>query len=295
MELRQLRYFVGVARELNFTRAATKLRVAQPALSRQIHQLEAEVGVALLERGARGVQLTEAGAVFLAEAAAVLEQSEQAVRLAQMSKQRQQTQINVGYVWGLFHTLVPQWIARFRQQHPHVAVNLFDFTATQQAEALSRGKLDLGFIGFAFEADSARLAKQKVGQCSFMAALPQKHPAAGKREVPLAALAQDFFIVISEQTYPGAARFLNEACRRAGFRPKILQTAERGFTILGLVAGNCGVTLLPESLQALPHPGVVFRPLLDAPVGDVFVAWNPAVQTPAARDFLTSLQTTTKD
>lgn len=290
MELRQLRYFVGVARELNFTRAATRLRVAQPALSRQIRLLEAEVGVALLERGARGVQLTEAGTVFLAEAAAVLEQSEHAVRLAQMSEQRQQTQLNIGYVWGLFHTLVPQWIAQFRQRNPHVAVNLFDYTATQQAEALSRGKLDLGFIGFAFEADAARLAKQRVGQCSFMAALPQKHAAAGKRQVPLKALAKDFFIVISEQTYPGAARFLNEACRRASFRPKILQTAERGYTILGLVAGDCGVTLLPESLQALPHPGVVFRPLVDAPKGDVFVAWNPTVQTPAVSEFLTSLR-----
>jgi DNA-binding transcriptional LysR family regulator len=289
MELRQLRYFVGVARELNFTRAAAKLRVAQPALSRQIHQLEEEVGVTLLDRGARGVQLTEAGAVFLAEAAAVLEQSEQAVRRTQLSSQRQQTQLNVGYVWGLFHTLVPQWIARFRQRNPEVAVNLFDLTATQQAEALGRGKLDLGFIGFAFEADAARLAKQRVGRCAFMAALPEKHPAATKRKVPLAALAQDFFIVISEQTYPGAARFLTDACRRAGFRPKILQTAERGYTILGLVAGNCGVTLLPESLQALPHPGVVFRPLADAPSGDLFVAWNPAIGSAATESFVASL------
>ncbi|HEY9171898.1 MAG TPA: LysR substrate-binding domain-containing protein [Verrucomicrobiae bacterium] len=289
MELRQLRYFVGVARELNFTRAAAKLRVAQPALSRQIRQLEAEVGVALLERSARGVQLTEAGTVFLAEAAAVIEQSEQAVRRTQLSSQRQQTQLNVGYVWGLFHTLVPQWIARFRQANPEVAVNLFDLTATQQAEALGRGKLDLGFIGFAFEADAARLPKQRVGRCAFMAALPEKHPAAAKRKVSLAALAQDFFIVISEQTYPGAAWFLTEACRRAGFRPRILQTAERGYTILGLVAGNCGVTLLPESLQALPHPGVVFRPLANAPSGDLFVAWNPAIESDVSRSFLASL------
>ncbi|MBI5383163.1 MAG: LysR family transcriptional regulator [Verrucomicrobia bacterium] len=289
MELRQLRYFVGVAREQSFTRAAAKLRVAQPALSRQIRQLEDEVGVVLLERGARGVRLTEAGEVFLADAAALLEQSAQAVRRTRMSGQHQQRQLNVGYVWGLFHTLVPPWVARFRQRNPEVAVNLFDLTATQQAEMLGRGKLDLGFIGFALEADAARLAKRKVGQCAFMAALPAHHPAAGKRKVALTTLAQDFFIVISEQTYPGAARFLKEACRKAGFRPKILQTAERGYTILGLVAGNCGVTLLPESLQALPHPGVVFRPLLDAPQGDLFVAWNPASESPAARTFVASL------
>jgi DNA-binding transcriptional LysR family regulator len=290
MELRQLRYFIGVARERSFTGAAAKLRIAQPALSRQIRQLEEEVGVTLLERGTRGVRLTAAGEVFLAKATALIEQSEQAVRQARLSGQDQQRQLDIGYVWGLFHTLVPQWVARFRQRHPDVSVNLFDLTATQQAESLARGKLDLGFIGFAFEADGARLAKREVGHCAFMAALPSKHPAAKKRRLPLAALAGDFFIVISERTYPGAARFLKDACRRAGFHPKILQTVERGYTILGLVAANCGVTLLPESLQALPHPGVVFRPLADPPDGELFVAWNHGGQSPAARAFLESLE-----
>jgi DNA-binding transcriptional LysR family regulator len=286
MELRQLRYFVGVAREQSFTQAAAKLRVAQPALSRQIRQLEDEVGVALLERGARGVRLTEAGEAFLPEAAALLEQCEQAIQHARMRGQHQERQLDVGYVWGLFHTLVPQWVAQFRRQRPEVAVNLLDLTATQQADMLGEGRLDLGFIGFAFEADAARLAKRKVGECAFVAALPAKHPAARKRKVALSTLARDFFIVISEQTYPGAARFLKEACRQAGFRPRILQTVERGYTILGLVAGNCGVTLLPESLQALPHPGVVFRPLTEVPKGDLFVAWNPASELKAARDFV---------
>jgi DNA-binding transcriptional LysR family regulator len=182
MELRQLRYFVGVARELNFTRAAKELRVAQPALSRHIRQLEEELGVTLLDRGSRGAQLTEAGRAFLAEAKSLLSQSEQAVRNARRSGQGEQGQLNVGYVWGLFHTLVPRWVAIFRQQYPDVAVNLLDLTATQQAEALTEGRIDLGFIGFAFEPDAARLAKQKVGTCAFMAALPQKHPAAKKGE-----------------------------------------------------------------------------------------------------------------
>jgi len=95
-----------------------------------------------------------------------------------------------------------------------------------------------------------------------MAALPSSHPAASQRRVAMKTLSQDFFIVISEQTYPGAAHFVTEACRAAGFRPEVSQTPERGYTILALVAANCGLTLLPESLQALPNPGVVFRPLL---------------------------------
>jgi DNA-binding transcriptional LysR family regulator len=286
MELRQLRYFVGVAREQSFSGAAVKLRVAQPALSRQVRLLEEELGVLLLERRARGVRLTTPGEVFLAKAVALLEQSEQAAHQARLSGHDQCGRIDVGYVWGLFHTLVPRCVADFRRQNPQVSVNLFDLTATQQAESLGRGRLDLGFIGFAFEADGARLAKKKIGQCAFMAALPSKHPAARRRTVDLRALSQDLFIVISEQTYPGAAHLLKEACSRAGFRPKTLQSVERGHTILGLVAGNCGVTLLPEPLRALPHPGVVFRPLIDPPKADLFVAWNSERATSTTRAFV---------
>ena len=286
MELRHLRYFVGVAQELNFTRAAQILRVAQPALSRQIRQLEEEVGVVLLERNRRGVRLTLAGKAFLAEARALLEQSEQAIRVAQETNQAGTGHLNVGYIWGLFHSLVPATIERFRRELPNVAVNLFDMTATQQAEALVQGRLDAGFIGFAQEADAAGLSKRKVGTCAFVAALPKNHRAARKPKVPLATLAQDFFFVISEQNYPGASRFVLEACQRAGFRPKILQAAERGHTILGLVAGNCGVALLPEPLRALPHPGVIFRPLTQPPTGDLFIAWHATRTSPSRDAFL---------
>nr|HVY72080.1 LysR family transcriptional regulator [Verrucomicrobiae bacterium] len=114
VELRQLRYFAGVAGELNFTRAARKLRVAQPALSRQIRQLEEEIGVVLLERNPRAVRLTPAGQGFLAEAQALLEKSEQAVRRARAGGNSTATKLDVGYVWGLFHSLAPRVVGRFR-------------------------------------------------------------------------------------------------------------------------------------------------------------------------------------
>lgn len=274
MELRQLRYFVGVAQELNFTKAAEKLRIAQPALSRQIRQLEEELGVTLLERNKHSVHLTECGRAFLAEARAILERSEEAKRVAQDTRRSPRGHLNVGYVWGLFHTTVPTLVASFRHRHPDITINLFDLTATQQADALREGRLDLGFIGFAFEADAARLAKRSIGHCEFVAALPKTHPAARKSKVQLQALANDFFFVISEANYPGAAQFVSSACQRAGFRPKILQAAERGHTILGLVSGNCGVALLPEPLRALPHSGVVFRALTEPPRGELYVAWD---------------------
>jgi DNA-binding transcriptional LysR family regulator len=286
MELRHLRYFVGVANELNFTKAAHKLRVAQPALSRQIRQLEDELGVKLLERGQRGVKLTEAGQAFMTEACALLKQSEAAVRVARQTGKAGAAHLNLGYIWGLFHSMVPALLERFRRQSPETAVHLFDLPPLEQAQALIEGRLDAGFIGFAHEADAAGLNKRKVGVCTFVAALPQGHRAARKSSIPLASLSEDFFLGISDQTYPGASRHVMTACHRAGFRPKILQMVERGYTILGLVAGRCGVALLPESLKAMPHSGVVFRPLADPPVGDLFIAWRvKAPQAPLA-DFL---------
>lgn len=126
MELRHLRYFAAVADDLNFTKAARKLHVAQPALSRQIRQLEAEVGVALFERNRRQVRLTEAGRAFLAETRSVLAHSELAVKAAQATGRSGAGPLPVGYVWGLFHTLVPAAVEHFRRTNPEVAVHLFD-------------------------------------------------------------------------------------------------------------------------------------------------------------------------
>jgi LysR family transcriptional regulator, benzoate and cis,cis-muconate-responsive activator of ben and cat genes len=286
MELRHLRYFAAVAGELNFTRAAQKLHVAQPALSRQIRQLEDELGVTLLDRTRHGVQLTKTGRAFLAEAQAVLKQSEQAINVARKTGGSAGAQLNVGYIWGLFHSLVPPVLERFRARFPETAVHLFDLAPLAQASAILEGRLDAGFIGFAHEANSAGLSKRKVGSSTFVAALPKDHPVARKAVVTLASLADDFFLGISTETFPGASRHVTDACLRAGFRPKILQMVERGYTILGLVAGNCGVALLPESLKALPHPGIVFRPLVDPPVADLYLAWNAKSTQPVINDFL---------
>jgi LysR family transcriptional regulator, benzoate and cis,cis-muconate-responsive activator of ben and cat genes len=274
MELRHLRYFVAVSDELNFTRAANKLRVAQPALSRQIRDLEDELGIKLLARNHRGVELTDAGKAFRTEAIALLKQSEQAVQVARRSGKAGAGQQNIGYIWGLFHSITPPLLNDFRQRFPETAVHLFDLSPIDQAMALLENKLDAGFIGFAQEADDAHLQKRKVGVCQFYAALPEAHQAAKSRTVPLANLADEFFLGISDQTYPAASRYVVEACERAGFRPKFLQMVERGYTILGLVAGKCGVALVPESLKALPHQGVVFRPLADPIRADLFIAWN---------------------
>jgi len=292
MELRHLRYFAAVAADLSFTRAAARLRVAQPALSRQIRQLEEELGVSLLRRSSRGVQLTEAGRGFLAEARALLLHCEQAMSAARQTEAG--PVLKVGYIWGLFHSLAPPWLERFRRQHPQTVAHLFDLTPMEQARQLLEGKLDAGFIGFAHEAEAPGLSRRKVGACAFVAALPRGHPQSRQAKVALASLANEFFLGISEQTYPGASRQVAAAFVRAGFRPKILQMVERGYTILGLVAARCGVALVPASLQALPHAGVTFRPLAEPPVADLYLAWRADNPSGALRQFLSIMPSAPK-
>jgi DNA-binding transcriptional LysR family regulator len=274
MELRHLRYFLQVGRELSFTKAAQSLRVAQPALSRQIQDLETEIGTQLIDRSGKKVRLTEAGLAFLKDAESILAQTQKAVASARHASQQYAGKLNLGYVWGLFHSLAPACIARFRDEHAGVAVNLLDLSATEQATAIAQGKLDGGFIGLSDEADSLGLMKCQVGMSSFIAALPNNHLQARTRRVALETLSSDFFLVISEQSFPGAARVVREACAEAGFPPKVLQHAARGHTILSLVASGCGVALLPESFRSLPHPGVVLRPLVRSPRVPLYFAWN---------------------
>ena len=286
MELRQLRYFATVARELNFTRAAAKLHVAQPALSRQVKQLEDELGVALLVRNNRNVALTARGQTFLTEAESILEQSERAM---QRARGAQPQRLNVGYVWGLFHSTVPLALQKFRKLEPAIAVNLFDMSAAEQGRALAAGRIDAGFIGLAFEAEAARLEKQRVGSTQFNIALPQNHPLAKARKLKLDALHNDVFLLISDEHFPGASQVMLRACAEAGFKPRTLQVAERGHTILSLVAAGCGVALLPEPLGALPHHDVIFRPPVKPITADLFLAFRSNFDGPVKQSLLRAL------
>lgn len=286
MELRQLRYFTTVAQELNFTRAAIRLRVAQPALSRQVKQLEEELGVTLFLRDNRSVTLTAKGQSFLKEAEEILRRSESAM---QHARGKAGNNIRVGYVWGLFHSIVPRALQRFRALEPDVAVNLFDLSAADQGRALAAAKLDVGFIGLAFEAAAAGLEMRRIGKTGFIVALPDGHSLARRRVIDLKSLANDVFLLISEEHFPGASQVMLDACTAAGFRPRTLQI-ERGHTILSLVAAGCGVALLPEPLRALPHMNVVFRSI-SAPVSaDLFVAWRKGLDPGVRRSLLQSLE-----
>jgi DNA-binding transcriptional LysR family regulator len=280
MELRHLRYFVGVAEALSFTRAAEKLHTAQPSLTRQIKDLEEELGVRLLNRTKRQVTLTDEGRSFLVDAKRVLALAAETVESVRRLSSGETRVLNVGYVSNLFYDLLPNTLASFRQSFPTVSVNLFDLSCGEQFRALEDGKLDLGFVGLHEPIARRGLEFRAVVSYKTVAALSKDNPLAGKATVELKALASGFFIGMSEASYPGYRDWLTKTCRRVTFTPKVLQDVDLERTMIHAVAAGLGVALVPEQLKKLEHENVVFRPLNPTVATEGCVAWrseNPSV------------------
>ncbi|MEO6053021.1 MAG: LysR substrate-binding domain-containing protein [Chthoniobacterales bacterium] len=277
MELRHLRYFVAVAEELNFTRAAERLRLAQPSLTRQIHNLEDELGVKLLNRSKNQVSLTEEGISFLVDARRLVTLSLESVQAVQRFSRGESSQLNLGYLFKFNFDLLPATLATFYQVCPNIAVNLFDMSPGEQLRALETRKVDLGFIGLRPTASgkhSDTLMWECVAHHDVVVVLPVGHPLAKKRKVLLKDLKQLFFVAMSEETHPGSRDWLSSLCNESGFTPRILQDVELESGIMTFVAEGLGVTLARSQIKKLPHPGVVFRPLAMSAKADYWIAWH---------------------
>ncbi len=274
MELRHLRYFVSVAEALSFTKAAAKLHTAQPSLTRQIKDLEEELGVRLLNRTKQQVTLTDEGRSFLADAKRVLALATETVESVRRLSSGETRALNVGYVSNLFYDLLPRTIASFHQSFPTVSVNLFDLSCGEQFRALEVGKLDLGFVGLHEPIALRGLEFRTIASYKTVAALSGDNPLAGKVRVELKALASGFFIGMSEASYPGYRDWLTKTCRRVAFTPKVLQDVDLERTMIHAVAAGLGVALVPEQLKKLEHENVVFRPLNPTVATEGCVAWR---------------------
>jgi DNA-binding transcriptional LysR family regulator len=274
MELRHLRYFVGVAEALSFTRAAEKLHTAQSSLTRQIKDLEEELGVRLLNRTKQQVSLTDEGRSFLADAKRLLAIAAEMVESVRRLNGGEIRAFNVGYVSNLFYDLLPKTLASFHQLFPTVSVNLFDLSCGEQFRALEDGKLDLGFVGLHEPIARRGLEFRSIASYKTVAALPQDNPLAGQATVELKALAPMFFIGMSEVSYPGYRDWLTKTCRRAAFTPKVLQDVDLERTMIHAVAAGLGVALVPEQLKKLEHDNIVFRPLNPTVATEGCVAWR---------------------
>jgi len=285
MELRHLRYFVAVAEELHFGRAATRLHLAQPPLSRQIRALEDEVGVALLARTNRRVALTEAGRVFLEGARRTLAQADAAVGDARRAARGEIGRLALGFVGTATYDVLPRLLRAFRVASPDVVLELRSLTTGEQVAAFRERRLDIGLLRP--PVDDPTLALRTIVREPLLAVLPDTHPLAGYARVPLGALADEPFILYRRASGPATHDRIVGACLRAGFSPAIVQETDEMQTMAGLVAGGLGVALMIAPVGAPHSAGVVYRPLEGAaPTWEMALAWRRDNETAVVRAFL---------
>jgi DNA-binding transcriptional LysR family regulator len=258
-DLRRLRYFVAVAEELHFGRAARRLNLSQPPLSVQIRTLEREVGTPLLIRTQRRVELTEAGRVLLDDARRLLEQAEAAVVHVRRAAAGAIGRLAIGFVSTVDYSILPPLVRRFRQKHPGIALKLLELTGDRQQALLQSGELDLGLS--ILPSPAAGLTMRQVFREPLIAAVPANHRLAGRRRTALRSLAQEPFIQFPRELAPGLYDLAIAACQKAGFTPHLAQEAIQMQTILGLVAAGLGVALVPQCMSKLQRPDVRYLAL----------------------------------
>ncbi len=271
---------------MSFTKAAQKLRLAQPSLTRQVRNLEDEIGVRLLDRSNNRVALTEEGHRFLFDSKKLLAMCAETVAAVQRMNSGESSQLNIEYVANIHYGLLPATLGAFRKLCPGVALNLFDMTSAEQFQALDGHKIDLGFVGLRPALSSHTLLSECVAHDTILVATPGRHPLAKKAKVKLTDLAPQFFIGMSAKTHPGGREWLIETCRSAGFAAKILQEADTEPTAIRFVADGLGVALMPEQITGLPHDGVVFRPLSPPLLRESTIAWRADNHAKPLRDYI---------
>ncbi len=263
MDFRQFRYFVTVADDLHFARAAERLGMSQPALSQQIKALEKQLGAELFVRAKRRIALTEAGAAFLGEARSVLEKAERAVRLARDTARGEAGRVDIGIVGSaMYEERFPQVLKIYRERRPAVRLTLHERPILDQIEAVRRLELDVAIIREPLPQplpeglESFCLSTQRL-----LVLLPEGHTLTKARSIALSALAGDDFLAFLDPEGVGLGHALHVLCRSAGFEPRIRQEVREVGTLVSLVAAGFGVSLMPETVRHLRLPGVRYVPL----------------------------------
>ena len=265
MEFRHLRYFVAVADELHFGRAAKKLGIRQPPLSQQIRRLEKDLGVPLFDRNSRRVQLTAAGRTLLPAARQMLAQALAAREAAQHAGRGETGQLALGFVGSATMTLLPAALRRFRATYPTVTLSLREMTTVQQVQALRSGGLDVGLLRPPLPlTESDPIEVEPVGSERLMVALPVGHPLARDRTIAAQLLADEPFVLFPRELGPGLFEQIISYCAQAGFTPRIAQEAVQMQTIVALIAAGLGVSVVPSSVARLRRDDVVYRHLRPA-------------------------------
>jgi DNA-binding transcriptional LysR family regulator len=273
-DLRQLRHFIAVAGQLHFGRAAAALHISQPPLSRSIRDLEARLGVTLLARTRRKVELTPEGARFLEDARRLLAQLEHAVREVGSMAAGQGGQLRLGFVSLADFGVLPALLKAYKSARPGVALALREMLSPDQATALAAGELDFGLL--LPPVAGADLEHVVVQRERFVAALPSRHRLARPRgRLAVHDLANEGFVMAPREIAPGLHDIVAALTARAGFAPRVAQEAIQMQTVVSLVSSGLGVALVPASVANLGRRGVVYREIADAhPKLDLWLAWR---------------------
>jgi DNA-binding transcriptional LysR family regulator len=286
MELRHLRYFIAVAEELHFGRAASRLLIVQPSLSQQIRQLEEELGFPLLRRTKRSVQLTDAGTVFLAAARQILRQVQEAKRAALRAYRGEVGRLVVGYISTSTYDLLPMMLRAYRERFPDVEVALRELTTPAQVRALEDDEIQVGLLRLPIS--SALVNVEVARREPIVCVLPEEHPLARRERIAMPLLAHEPFVLQSRQLGGGYYVQLMKLCLAAGFSPNVVQEVTETYTIVGLVAAGIGVSLVPQSIRNMRSEGIVYRELEGAAtMTEIALAWQRNTHSMTVQNFLT--------
>ncbi|PHV10715.1 LysR substrate-binding domain-containing protein [Chitinimonas sp. BJB300] len=291
MELRHLRYFVAVAEELHFTRAAVRLHIGQPPLSQQIRALEEEIGAVLFERSKRRVVLTEAGRLFFDRAKRILAEVKSAAEQARRVAQGEAGELRVGFTSSLpFTSLLPGVLHDFRADWPDVRLQLRELFTAEQFTALRVNELDIGFVRFTGREAPEGIDLHEIHRDPLRLVISTQHPLAVEPAVWVSQLREEDFVTYPKDVSTGLPSLIWQLCTQAGFSPRVVQEAGEATTQIGLVAAGVGVAILPSPLECVRMEGVHYLPLLDEAAHlSLAVATRRGDQSPQIANFRTVL------
>ena len=287
MELRHLRYFVAAAETENVSRAALKLHVSQPALSRQLRDLEDELGFLLFRRSAKSVRLTEAGRTFLIEARAVLQRADDAVKTARAIASGGKGELHVGYAPSPTVRILPQILRAFQSQTANVRVKLHDLSTEEMLFGVREGKLQLALTVRPNRAMMRGLRFEELARETMCLAVPQNHPFGRLRSVPLSQAAREPLVVLSRTEYPDYHELLDEIFASTKTRLRIVEEHDSATSLTAAVESGTGVALMPQSLGCSTGPRLKLIPLSPSPDPLIIGAvWSQKNLSPTAERFL---------
>jgi len=291
MEFRHLRYFLVLAEELHFGRAARRLAISQPPLSLNLQQLEASVGARLLTRNSKSVQLTAAGLAFVPAARALLAQAAQAASLAKDVGEGMAGSLTIGFSGTMLFSGLPAILTRFQAGHPRLRLLLKELSSSEQLIELAQDRIDLGFVHTTrvpTELSQIRVASQPLVAC-----LPAEHPLAAQPDLDLAQLKGEPFAVVSKAVSPDYHERILALCAESGLDPEIRFELRHWLSVVSLVAQGMGVALVPAALAQSALAGAVFVPLQDQRMRyETQCLWKTSRDSPALSAFVHAVQAT---